>query len=128
MNINNLNINNDDIMMNPKSFLKTDLNGKDMLILMKITDYCSRCDSNEDEGGQTTDDIVSFYILRDNQDFKKNTVEYSIKKLLKYDIIRHIPDKKLYQLSPKFVWLPTNPNNPTKSDYEALEDLKKRYL
>lgn len=121
----NRNRNVDDILFSPKFYLETDvsLNGKDMLILMKIVQKATICSIENDHTGQILPKYIDCELIKDGM--KKSSVEYTIKKLIKYNVIKEYDT--YYQINPNLIWIPSNPDEPTLTDKMSHSILLNQY-
>ena len=125
MNKTNENKNIDDILLNYKNLMNCDLNSKDYMILMKIVHHSTICDISNPHGGQVSSWTLDIDLEKDG--LPKNTINYSMKKLIKYNILIKNIDEMYYQLNPNFVWIPENPDQPSLTDKASLEYLKNKF-
>lgn len=121
----NENKNIDDILLNHKNLMNCELNSKDYLILLGIVRYSTICSIDNKYGGQTSSWTVDVDLEKEG--LSKNMINYSIKKLIKYNVLRKNSDEMYYQLNPNFVWIPGNPDAPTLGDRASLEYLKNKF-
>lgn len=125
MNKINKNRNIDDILLNHKNLMNCELNSKDYMILMGIVQRSTICDISNPFGGQVASWTVDVELEKEG--LQRNTINYSIKKLLKYNILIKNTDEMYFQLNPYYVWIPSNPDAPTLTDKASYEYLKSKF-
>ena len=114
----------DDILLNHKNLAKCDLNSKDYLIMMKIIKYCTICNLENNHGGQVAHWALDINL--ENEGISKNAIDYTFKKLIKYNILIRNSDELYFQLNPDYIWIPSNPSNPSLVDKASLDYLKNK--
>ena len=121
----NSNRNVDDILFSPGFYLDTNisLNGKDMMILMKIVQKASICSLENPHTGQIINKTIDIELVKEG--CKQSSVTYTINKLIKYNVIKDCDT--YYQINPNLIWIPSNPDNPTSADRMAFSILKNQY-
>ena len=73
----------DNILLNHKNLAECELNSKDYLILMKIIKHCTICSIENEHGGQVAH--WSLDVDLEKEGLSRNTIDYTFKKLLKYN-------------------------------------------
>lgn len=114
----------DNILLNHKNLADCELNSKDYLILMKIIKHCTICNLENPHGGQVAH--WNLDVDLEKEGLSRNTIDYTFKKLLKYNILIKNNEELYFQLNPRFVWIPSDPDSPTLSDKASLEYLKNK--
>ncbi len=112
----------DDILLNHKRLANCDLSSKDYLIIMKMVKYFTICDEDEFFGGQVGPWDLDIKLQEEG--LQKNMIDYTFKKLIKYNILKKNKEDLYFQLNPFYIWIPSNPDKPTDDDKLSLQNLK----
>lgn len=111
----------ENVLFKPQNLKKMGLTSTDIMVLLKIAYHCSVCDIENEYGGQVCDWIIEEML--EEEGIKKNTINYSFKKLIKNNILIKNNEMMYYQLNPKYIWIPEDDNNPSVQDKASRDAL-----
>jgi hypothetical protein len=111
----------ENVLFRPKDLKGLGLTSADIMVLLKIAYHCTICDLENEYGGQVCEWVIPEIL--EEEGIKKNTINYSLKKLIKNNILIKNDEMMYYQLNPKYIWIPGDDNNPSQGDKSARDAL-----